>query len=206
MLSMIPADLRALLGGIDIYLLDQILRGRFAPGMRVLDAGCGAGRNIAYLMSSGHEVFGVDLSEEAIEGVRSLAARLRPALPGSNFVVAPVESLPFPDGSFDRVISSAVLHFAVDEEHFNAMVGEMWRVLRPGGFLFARLASSIGIEDRVRPFAGRIHDLPDGSRRFLVDEAMLLAATAALGGRLLDPIKTVNVQGLRAMTTWVVGR
>jgi hypothetical protein len=104
----------------------------------------------------------------------------------------------------DAVISSAVLHFAADHAHFGRMVDEMWRVLRPGGLVFARLASSIGIESLVRPGENGRCRLPDGSERFLVDEAMLLARTEAMGGVLLDPIKTTNVQNLRAMTTWVV--
>ena len=54
------ADLLAQFGPIDIYLFDQILRGRIARGMRVLDAGCGSGRNLVYLLREGYEVFGVD--------------------------------------------------------------------------------------------------------------------------------------------------
>jgi hypothetical protein len=97
-----------------------------------------------------------------------------------------------------------VLHFAADEAQLRRMVAEMWRVLRPGGLFFARLASSIGIEDRVEPIAGRRHWLPDGSQRLLADERLLLELTAELGGSLLDPLKTTNVQNLRAMTTWCV--
>jgi tellurite methyltransferase len=82
----------------------------------------------------------------------------------------------------------------------------MWEVLKPGGMLFCRLASTIGMEDRVRPLSGRWHQLPDGSERYLVDEAMLLALTARLGGVLLDPLKTTVVQDQRSMTTWVVGK
>ena len=59
--------------------------------------------------------------------------------------------------------------------------------------LFARLASNIGLEAAIGP-AGRRVRLPDGSDRFVVDEAMLLEWTARLGGQLLDPIKTTNVQ------------
>jgi tellurite methyltransferase len=105
---------------------------------------------------------------------------------------------------FDVVFSSAVLHFARDEQQWEAMVKEMWRVLKPGGIFFARLASSIGMEDRVEVIEGRRYHLPDGSDRFLVDEAMLLRVTAALGGEFIEPIKTTVVQNLRAMTTWVL--
>jgi tellurite methyltransferase len=134
--------------------------------------------------------------------VRRLAGELAPRLPAACFQVAPVEALPFADESMDAVLSSAVLHFATDERHFGRMLREMWRVLRPGGFLFARLASSIGIESRVQPLSEGRYLLPDGSERFLVDEAGLLAWTGRLGGRPAEPVKTTNVQNLRAMTTW----
>jgi hypothetical protein len=102
------------------------------------------------------------------------------------------------------VLSSAVVHFARDDEQFHAMVREMWRVLKPGGMFFCRLASSIGMEGRVRPLGGRRFALPDGSERYLVDESMLMDLTSNLGGVLLDPLKTTVVQDQRCMTTWVV--
>ena len=208
--------LQELFGGIDIYLFDQLLKGRFVPGMRVLDAGCGTGRNLVYFLRNGYQVFGVDQSPEAISQMRRLASALAPHLPADNFRVEPVEQMSFErnqqsansnqpnkDG-FDVVISSAVLHFARDEGQWQAMVNEMWRVLKPGGILFARLASSIGMEQRVRFIEGRRYHLPDGSDRFLVDEAMLRSVTASLGGEFIEPIKTTIVENLRAMTTWVV--
>ncbi len=191
-------------GEIDIYVFDQLLRGRIAPGMRIIDAGCGGGRNLLYLLSQGYDVAGCDRDHQAVEAVRATASRLAPHLPGGNFRVERIEAMSFPDACADVVLASAVLHFASDDEHFQAMVGELWRVLKPGGTLFARLASSIGIENRVVRVRGRQHRLPDGSERYLVDERCLLDLTAVLGGELLDPIKTTIVQDQRAMTTWVV--
>lgn len=197
-------NLQEWFGGIDIYIFDQLLKGRFVPGMRVLDAGCGSGRNVVYFLRSGYEVFGVDESPEAIVKVRKLAAALAPHLPAENFRVGPVERLSADFGDFDVVLSSAVLHFARDEEHWQALVDAMWRVLKPGGIFFARLASTIGIENQVTLIEGRRHRLPDGSDRFLVDEAMLHRVTSALGGEFIEPIKTTVVENMRAMTTWVV--
>lgn len=199
-------DLQEQFGQIDIYLFDQLLRGRIAPGMRVLDAGCGPGRNLVYLLRSGYEVFAADADPGAVQAVRRIAATHAPGLPAANFRVEPVEALTFPDDFADVVISSAVLHFARDGDHFDAMVRRMWRVLRPGGLLFARLASNIGMEDRVRPIGGGRFLLPDGSERFLVDARVLADLTAGLGGALLDPLKTTIVQDQRCMTTWVVGK
>jgi tellurite methyltransferase len=201
-LMTLSLNLQELFGGIDIYLFDQLLKGRLVPRMRVLDAGCGTGRNLVYLLRSGFEVFGVDESIAAVAQTSRLAAKLASHLPENNFRTEPVERMSFSAAGFDVVLSSAVLHFARDEEHWNSMVREMWRVLKPGGIFFARLASSIGIEDQVRLIAGRRYDLPDGSQRFLVDEEMLLSVTAELGGEFIEPIKTTVVQNMRAMTTW----
>jgi SAM-dependent methyltransferase len=224
-------DLQEWFGGIDIYIFDQLLKGRFVPGMRVLDAGCGSGRNLVYFLRSGYEVFGVDESEEAIAQTRRLAATLAPHLPAENFRVGAVERMSWLVNSrqqtvdsqsgadskqqtvdsrteemvgFDVVLSSAVLHFARDEEQWHAMVNAMWGVLRPGGIFFVRLASTVGMENEVRLIEGRRYRLPDGSDRFLVDEAMLHEVTAALGGEFIEPIKTTVVENMRAMTTWVV--
>ncbi|MDQ2977637.1 MAG: class I SAM-dependent methyltransferase [Acidobacteriota bacterium] len=199
-------DLSSLFGPIDIYLFDQILRGRIAPGMTVFDAGCGQGRNLAFLLREGYEVLAVDPSPSSIEAVRALARELAPRLPESSFREEAIESNSFADGCADVVVSSAVLHFARDEEHFRAMLEGTWRLLRPGGLFFGRLASSIGMEDRMVPLGGRRFRLPDGSDRFLVDEPYLLDLTRELGGRLLDPLKTTVVQDQRCMTTWVMRR
>ena len=197
-----PLNLQEWFGGIDIYLFDQLLKGRIVPGMRVLDAGCATGRNLVYLLRNGWEVFGVDESSGAVAQTRRLVTELVPHLPLDNFRVEPVDRMSFADADFDVVLSSAVLHFARDEEHWRAMVREMWRVLKPGGIFFARLASSIGIKDQIELIEGRRYHLPDGSERFLVDEAMLLSVTATLGGEFIEPVKTTVVQNMRAMTTW----
>jgi ubiquinone/menaquinone biosynthesis C-methylase UbiE len=193
--------LRKQFGDIDIYLFDQLLRGRFDSRRRVLDAGCGDGRNLVYLLQHGFECYGVDSEPSAVSVVRQVASRLAPDLPAANFAVAEVASLPYRDECMHAVICSAVLHFANDQDHFTSMVTEMWRVLSPRGLFFARLASNIGLEAVVGA-AGRQVRLPDGSDRFLVDESMLLELSRRLGGRLVDPIKTTNVQGQRCMTTW----
>lgn len=191
-------------GDIDIYLFDQILKERFDAGSSVLDAGCGGGRNLIYFLRHNFKVFGVDANPEAVEHVRFLAKTLAPRLPTANFQVAPVEKMPFADESFEAVISNAVLHFAENERHFFEMVAEMWRVLKSGGLFFARLASSIGIEDKIEPTKGGRYYLPDESERFLVDENALVALVNQLGAVWLEPLKTTNVQNLRSMTTLVL--
>jgi SAM-dependent methyltransferase len=197
-----PLSIQEQFGQIDIYVFDQILRGNIAQGMRVLDAGCGYGRNLVYLLREGCEVFALDADEEGVDHVRQLAAMLAPQLPVENFRVGAIEKMGFPDGFADVVICNSVLHFARDEQHFLAMVEELWRVLRPGGMLFCRLGSRIGMDfERVR---GNVYLLGDGSEWFLVDEAVLLRMTEEMGGLLVDPLKTTIVQDYRCMTTWVV--
>ena len=197
-------DLQEQFGQIDIYVFDQILRGNIAAGMTVLDAGCGYGRNLVYLLREGVEVLAVDANAEGVEHVRALAASLGAQLPAENFRVGLLEAMPFGDAVADVVICNSVLHFARDEQHFLAMMEEMWRVLRPGGMLFCRLGSRIGMEfERVR---GHVYRIGDGSEWFLVDEAALLKMTEQMGGVLVDPLKTTVVQDYRCMTTWVVRR
>jgi len=195
-------SLREQFGHIDIYVFDQILRGNIGPGMRVLDAGCGYGRNLVHLLREGCEVFAVDADAEGVEHVRRLSAALATGLPPENFRVAPIEQMPFPDGFVDVVICSAVLHFARDDEHFLAMLKELWRVLKPGGLLFCRLGSRIGMD--FEPVRGHIFRIRDGAQWFLVDEAMLMRLTDDLNGVMVDPLKTTIVQDHRCMTTWVL--
>jgi len=196
-------ELTKTFGELDIYLFDQLLRGRFDRRPRVLDAGCGGGRNLVYFLRHGFTCFGVDRDPAAIEQVRALAAQLAPQLPADNFRTGELDQLPWADATMDAVVCSAVLHFARDLDHFDRMLAELWRVLAPGGLLFTRLASNVGLERAVGAAGSRVR-LPDGSDRFIVDEAMLLERTTRLGGTLLDPLKTTNVQQQRCMTTWAL--
>jgi tellurite methyltransferase len=174
----LPSDeVRSWFGEIDIYLFDQILKGRFDRRRRVLDAGCGDGRNLVYFLRRGFQCFGIDREPSAVARVRALASELAPAVSSENFHVGELDDLPWADE-------------------------EAWRVLAGDGLLFARLASSIGLEGRIGAVGGRRTRLPDGSERFVVNESMLIDWTGRLGGQLLDPIKTTNVQQQRCMTTW----
>lgn len=197
-------DLLQAFGNIDIYLFDQLLRGNVSRGQRVLDAGCGGGRNLVYLLQAGFEVWAADPSGEAVAAVRRLAAGLGRPFADGRLRQEPIEAMTFDAGAFDLVIASAVLHFARDHAHFAAMVDGLWRVLAPGGLLFARLASDRGFEDRLQPLGGGRAVLPDGSERYVVSERQLVETTRRLGGTLDDPLKTTVVQEQRAMTTWVV--
>jgi tellurite methyltransferase len=195
-------NLHPLYGNIDIYLFDQLLKGRFDDCHKVIDIGCGGGRNLHYFLQNGFEVHGIDPDARAIDHVKQLSANLAPDNTATNFIVATAEQLPYADNSFDLAICSAILHFAKGHAHFDAMLHSVWRVLKPGGYLFARLASDIGIEDLVTSLGDGVYLLPDGSTRYLVNLETLLQYTADLNAELFEPIKTTNVQNLRCMTTW----
>jgi SAM-dependent methyltransferase len=200
----VKLSLQEQFGQIDIYVFDQILRGNITRGMRVLDAGCGYGRNLVYLLREGCEVFALDANAQGVEHVRQLSRSLQTGLPAENFQVGQIEAMPFADGLADVVMCGSVLHFSRDEDHFRAMLAELWRVLKPGGMLFCRLGSRIGMDfERVRP---NIFVVGDGSKWFLVDEEMLLELTEELNAVLVDPLKTTIVQDFRCMTTWVLRR
>ncbi|MGM9475542.1 class I SAM-dependent methyltransferase [Pedobacter sp. GSP4] len=195
-------ELRDLIGNIDIYLFDQLLKGTYDGCQNILDAGCGQGRNVNYFLRTGYHVFGIDSSASNIAYIKQLASPYKETAPEDNFRLGFVEELPFEDERFDLVISSAVLHFADNLPHFEKMLNSMWRVIRPGGYFFCRLASDIGIEQLVKPIGNGRYTLPDGSERFLVNQNMLLSFTNKLAATLHEPIKTTNVQNQRAMTTW----
>lgn len=188
-------------GEIDIYLFDQLLRGRILPSMRILDAGCGGGRNLIYFLQNNFSVSGVDADPVALAEVTRIASRLQPQ-GKPDFRCERIETMSFPAASFDLVIANAVLHFAMDEAHFRSMLDAMWKVLKPGGLLFCRLASSVALQHQH--VAGRRFISPDGAERFLVDDAYLLHLTRQLAGELADPIKTTVIQDQRCMTTWVL--
>lgn len=195
-------NLQELYGNIDIYLFDQLLKGTYTGCGRILDAGCGNGRNIHFFLNQGFEVFGVDRDPQAVAYVQQLSIELSQGSATDHFMVAEVDQLPFEDGYFDLVISSAVLHFAENLEHFEAMLNSMWRVLNKDGHFFCRLASDIGIESSLQFVGNGRYILPDASERFLVNQEMLLRLTRKLGATLHEPIKTTVVQNMRSMTTW----
>lgn len=195
-------NVQELFGQIDIYVFDQILRGNIAPGMRILDAGCGYGRNLVYLLRERFEIFAIDANDRAVEHVRGLSRSVDSGLPDENFQVSSVEKMSFPNEFADVVLCSSVLHFARSEAQFQSMVANLWRVVRPGGLLFCRLGSRIGMD--FVPVGNGLFAMPDGQNWYLVDEQKLMGLTASMNAVLVDPLKTTIVQNHRCMTTWVL--
>lgn len=196
-------ELNHLLGNIDIYLLDQVLKGRFPSHYKILDAGCGEGRNLIYFIRNGYEVFGIDKNEDAIKMLRYLAKSINSDYPLSRFVSGDVCRMPFKDQQFDALVSSAVLHFAENENHFLGMLSELHRVLKPSGVLFARMATIMGMEHSVKPLGEGKYLLPDGSVRFLLTQELLEKIINEFALQLVEPFKTVVVHQQRCMSTLV---
>ena len=188
------------IGDTDIYLIDQIMKGRYQPGDAILDAGCGYGRNLFWFLKNGLDVYGVDQNAAAITSLRTNF----PAHLGKKFQQADLETLPFDDNFFDHIICSAVLHFAKNTTHFHEMVAESTRVLKPGGSLFIRMTSDIGIEDKPKPIADGVYQIPDGSTRFLLTRTLLAEIIQKNNLSFLEPFKTTNVDDLRCMSTLVL--
>lgn len=194
------------LAATDVYLIDQILKGRVAPGARIVDVGSGGGRNLPWFLRRGMDVTALDPNPEAFAVLDERLAAMGLSLPEGKRVHRAVEHSALPAQSFDLVISNAVLHFAASHDHFRAMLDATWGLVAPGGLMFVRLTSTVGIESLVQDLGDGRFWLPDESERFLVTEEGLLSETQRLGGELLDPIKSTVVQSLRTMTTWVLRR
>lgn len=190
-------------GNVDIYLLDQILKNKFQPGMKVLDAGCGEGRNLTYFLNSGYDVYGVDIDASAVRALQFISGSIRPDIDRDHFQEGDIENLSYSNQIFDLVIASAVLHFARDDGHFLKMFGELVRCLKPGAMLFIRMASDIGIEEKVIPRRPGRFLIPDGTERYLLTRKMLNELETRYFLRYLEPVKTVNVNDIRCMTTLI---
>lgn len=189
-------------GNTDIYLLDQIMKGRYGASDIILDAGAGAGRNMYWFVHQGIEIYGTDRNPDAIGQLK----QNYPSLPDDRFRLAPVESLPFPDNHFHHVICSAVLHFADDQNHFEQMIAEMIRVLKPGGSIFIRMTTDVGLPGPLTHLGNGRYLLPDGTERFLLTRDMLNDVMKQHGVHLLEPFKTVLVDEIRSMAVILLGK
>lgn len=197
-------SLNQLLGNIDIYLLDQILKGRFDKEMKILDAGCGEGRNTVYFLHEGYQIFGADSNPIAVQMARIYAQTIQKEYDVYRFQTSLIENMPFHQGAFDAIISSAVLHFATSEIHFLKMMEEMMRVLKPGGIFFLRMTTSQGEMQEKSPHLGDgVYLLPDGSERFLLTDSLEKEIVSKYKFKYLEPAKSVLVHEQRAMGVFV---
>ena len=105
--------------------------GRLAAGERVLDLGSGAGTDsliAAQMIGDTGRVTGIDMTPKMLARARAAASEM--GIDNAEFVEAEAEQLPFPDASFDVVISNGVIDLIPDKD---AVFAEVFRVLAPGG-------------------------------------------------------------------------
>ncbi len=191
--------IKQLLANTDIYLIDQIVKERYQPSETILDAGCGSGRNLHWFYQNDFNIYGIDKNEKQIEQLKQTYSKQR-----DHFSVASLDKIPFEANFFNHIICNAVLHFAKDKAHFKAMFSELIRVLKPKGSLFVRVASNIGIEDKIKLVSEGVYQLPDGTTRFLLTKSLFSELQNIHQFKMLEIFKTVNVNDLRCMTTLVL--
>lgn len=190
------------LGKMDIYLIDQIQKGRIKSNSTILDAGYGQGRNLEFFVRQNADIFGIDHNPDSLQIVRNQIATWNADYPPSRMITGRVEEMPYADDEFDFVFSIAVLHFAKSHQHFWDMIKEMLRVLKPGGYLMFRMTSwhTFTLQDKTK---NGLIEIADGLRYMLdIEELKCFVKDNQL--ILSDPIKTTNVDGLRTMTTVVI--
>jgi ubiquinone/menaquinone biosynthesis C-methylase UbiE len=187
------------IGGIDIYLLDQILKGRYDSDAVILDAGCGNGRNLKWFYDNFFSFYGVDTNANRIEVAKEKYPNL-----ANNFSIQNLDVLSFDNNTFDHIICSAVLHFAQNTQHFLNMFSELVRVLKPGGSLFIRMTTLESMEQFAKPISNGVYLLPDSANRFLLTDTLLSNLLSTYDLRFLEPIKYVNVNNERSMCTLVL--
>ena len=182
--------------GIDIYILDQILKDRYQPGDKIFDAGCGNGRNLKWFYSNGIEIHGNDLDLNCLKHCRELYPNNQ-----NNFINGSIEQMFYHSNNFDHILCNAVLHFANDLSHYLKMFEELLRILKPQGSLIIRMASNFGIENQVIEINNGVYKLPDGSTRFLLTQNILNDMQNRKDLTFLENVKTTIVHNQRSMTT-----
>jgi len=185
--------------GVDIYLLDQILKNRYTINDVILDAGCGKGRNLKWFYTHNFEVYGVDTNSKVIDFVKEKFQAQK-----DHFMTQHLKNLSFEDNMFDHIICNAVLHFAQNKLHFFKMLSELVRVLKKDGTIFIRMANIHGIEELVTLIDKGVYKLPDKSNRFLLTNKLLTAIKRDFDLELVEPFKYVHVANKRSMATFVL--
>lgn len=197
-------ELNHLLGNIDIYLLDQILKARFEKKFKILDAGCGEGRNLIYFIRNEYHVHGIDKNQDSIQMLKHLVKSINKEYPLNRFITGQLEEMPYGQHEFDAIISSAVLHFAESEDHFLCMFQELHRVLKRGGLLFIRMTTDVGMEKKSKTMGNGRFLLPDNSVRFLLTNKLMGELVDRFGYSFEENFKSVVVDEMRSMGTLVL--
>lgn len=182
----------------DIYLIDQIFKGRYQNDDSVLFAGCGTGRNMAWFYNQNFNISAVDKNDETLAVVKETYPNI------SSIVKGNLNGLHYKNENFNHIICSAVLHFAESEKEFDVWFKELIRVLKPEGSLFIRMTTNIGVQQTIKEIGKGIYYLKDETNRFLITRKKLEKLLLQFNLELIEPFKTTVVEDLRSMATIVL--
>ncbi len=155
-LSVTISEVNNLMGDMDLFLMDLILKGKVRESDRILDAGSGSGRNSFFFLKNGFDLVAIDRSESEVRSANFISRNL---IGRDVCSLGDLRRLPYEAASFDLIICSRVLHFSENEQDFKQTLAELKRVLAPKGILYLTMASQIG-------FDAEINRLPDGKIQF----------------------------------------
>lgn len=189
------------LRGMDIYLIDQILKGRYLQGEHILDAGAGSGRNMSWFLDGKFQVFAFDPDLER-------RAQCQSRFPNEDFewLTCSIENMPFSPQKFNHIICCAVLHFATNHEHFNLLFNKLAATLKPGGSFFIRTCIEGGMRNEMTALGNGRFLLPDESERYVLSEKTLEDAVKRNNLSFAEPIKGTHVLNQRVMGTLLLQR
>ncbi len=193
-------EINKAVGNMDLYLMDQLLKGRLEKKFRILDAGCGEGRNLIYFISNGYDVYGLDRDPGAIRMLRFVAKTRDKNFDTERFQTGNVQDLPYENDFFDFVICISVLHFSDSREQYFRMMGELIRVIKTEGMLFVRMDSTEGLVETPFKTDGGKSVLPDGSLRLLADQGLLDETMRQFKLEWVEPLKIVCERGRQGAT------
>ena len=193
-----PEKLNSELGNIDLFLLDQLLKGRVSENDRILDAGCGEGRNLLYFLRNNYKVHAVDPNPSAIKMVQMHARTLGSTIPATNFLCTTIEESPYEAGYFDVVFCFSLLHHSTSAADFHNKVRSLLGMLKDKGTLLLKMEALKGVEDGVVQLESGLFNLPDGSSRYLMTNSDIKWITAECGMKQLEPVKIEMIENQRS--------
>ena len=157
---------------------------------RLLEIGCGQGRNIIPFLNLEKDIYGIDMDEKNVALCKLIATSL--GRDPSFFSKANARMLPFENDFFDAIINCRVMHFAKNGHDFKQQWKEQFRVLKKGGFLYVCTDTSINNEEIVQSTDGERSWFNDQSKRILLTEQLFDLVNLHNNFKLLEPLKTIR--------------
>ena len=179
---------------MDLFLLDLILKGKIPENARILDAGCGEGRNAIYFIQEGYEYLGIDSDESKIRLAQYMSSNISTSK--AIFKVGDIRQMR-DNATFDLVICSRVLHFAESENDFFEMWSSISEQVSQGGMIYISMDSKID-NALGHPVENGRFEFPDGAVRFAITDSIYQEIKK--GFELVEPLKTLVQNETRAQS------